>query len=56
MASGNGQGEVPRLNAIELTNAEVQYLFGIVMAEYNSTAENASVAEKLTEVLKTWRK
>lgn len=56
MDSRNGQGEVPRLNAIELTNAEVQYLFGIVMAEYNATAENASVAEKLTEVLKTWRK
>lgn len=29
MDSGNGQGEVSRLNAIELTNAEVQYLFGI---------------------------
>ncbi len=56
MDSGNGQGEVPRLNAIQLTDAEVQYLFGIVMAEYNSTVENASVAEKQTEVLKTWRK
>lgn len=43
------------MNTIELTDAEVQYLFGIVMAEYNSTAENASVAEKLTAILKNWR-
>ena len=44
------------MNAIELTDAEVKYLFGILMAEYNSTPENKSVAEKLAEVLKNWRK
>lgn len=56
MDSGNGQAEVQRLNAIELTDAEVKYLFCNLMAEYNSTPENKSVAEKLTEVLKIWRK
>lgn len=43
------------MNTLELTDAEVQYLFGIVMAEYGSTAENASVAKKLTEILKERR-
>lgn len=50
------EGALRKLNTIELTDAEIQYLFGIVMAEYNSTAENASVAEKLTAILKEWGK
>ena len=44
------------MNTLELTDAEVQYLFGLVMAEYGSTAENAIIAKKLTEILKERRK
>ena len=44
------------MNTIELTNEEVEYLFGMVMADYPGTAENAAIAQKLTEILKGWRK
>lgn len=49
------KGAVRELNTLELTDAEVQYLFGIVMAEYKSSAENETVAAKLTAILKKWR-
>lgn len=50
------KGAVRGMNTLELTDAEVQYLFCLVMAEYGSTAENATVAKKLTEILKERRK